>query len=134
ALRVRNGSAPTFQASEGSKVFQEFVKTFRGLCAVALADRQRLVRLAVPVDNRVGNLLQLGLADPLADRVVSLVDLDAVSGLAQLRRKPAGSLAVVGPDGQDEQLHRREPERELAAVVLDQDADEALERAEQGAM
>ena len=35
------------------------------------------------------------------------------------------------PDGNHPRLHRREPEGERAAVVLDQDPDEALERAEE---
>ena len=37
-------------------------------------------------------------------------------------------------DRNDARLHRREPEREVAPVVLDEDPDEALERSEQRAM
>jgi hypothetical protein len=38
------------------------------------------------------------------------------------------------PHRQHAHLHRREPERQVAAVVLEQDPDEALERAEQRAV
>jgi hypothetical protein len=41
---------------------------------------------------------------------------------------------VAVRDGQDDGLERRQPERELARVVLDEDADEALERAHQRAV
>ena len=37
-------------------------------------------------------------------------------------------------DGNEAHLHRREPEREGAGVVLDEHAEEALDRAEEGAM
>ena len=37
-------------------------------------------------------------------------------------------------DRQDDRLHRRQPGREAARVVLDQDPGEALHRAEQGAV
>src|SRR5436190_22961394 len=123
-----------FQTSEGSKVAEKLVKIFRRLRAVTLADRERVVRLAVAVDDHEGDLLELGFADSLANGVVALVDLDAVTGLAQLGRESAGRFAVILPDRQHAQLHRREPERELAAVVFDQDPDEALERPQQRAV
>ena len=48
--------------------------------------------------------------------------------------EPAGRLAMLLADGEHAHLHRREPERERAGVVLDQDPDEALERAEERAV
>ena len=50
------------------------------------------------------------------------------------RRDLARVVDVAVGDRQHDRLHGREPERELARVVLDQDADEALERAEQRAV
>ena len=41
---------------------------------------------------------------------------------------------MAEPDREDPHLHRREPERERAGEVLDQDPDEALERADQRAV
>ena len=40
----------------------------------------------------------------------------------------------VGHDRRDHRLHRRQPQRELAGIMLDQDADEPLERAEDRAV
>jgi threonyl-tRNA synthetase len=42
---------------------------------MALPDRQRVVRLAVAVDDHERDLLELGFADSLANGVVALVDL-----------------------------------------------------------
>ena len=42
-------------------------------------------------------------------------------------------VALVG-DGRDHRLHRREPHRQAAGVLLDQDADEPLQRAQDGAV
>ena len=41
---------------------------------------------------------------------------------------------MIGTDGNDANLNRREPEWKLAGVMLDQDPDEALQRAEQRTM
>ena len=48
--------------------------------------------------------------------------------------EPAGRLTMLLADGEHAHLHGREPERERAGVVLDQDPDEALERAEERAV
>ena len=81
-----------------------------------------------------GHLVELGVADPLADGLVAVVDLDAVPGVAQPVGERVRGVAVRVADRDDAHLHGREPEREGAAVVLDQDPDEALERAEQRAV
>jgi hypothetical protein len=91
------------------------------------ADRERFVGFLVAVDDRERDLLELGVPDPLADGVVAVVELDPVAGLAQLCRQRSGHLSVIGPSLHDPDLHRREPERELAAEVLDQDPDEPLQ-------
>src|SRR5204863_46332 len=55
-------------------------------------------------------------------------------GLRHTLRKRATTPAVVGADRNHADLDRRKPERKLAAVVLDQHPDEALERPEQRAV
>src|SRR6478735_76477 len=47
----------------------------RDALAAALAHSHRLVRLAVTPDNDVRDLLQLGVADPLAERLDAIVDV-----------------------------------------------------------
>ena len=100
---------------------------FVGLLSPMLPDGDRIVGFLVAPDDDVRDLLDLGVADPLAHRLVRVVDLDAE--LAQLLGERLRRLAVVEPDRDHAHLHRREPDRERAAVVLDQDPDEALERA-----
>ncbi len=46
----------------------------------------------------------------------------------------AGVVVGVGDDRRHHHLHRRQPEREAAGVLLDQDAEEPLEGAEDGAV
>ena len=104
------------------------------LPAAPLAHRERVVRLAVAVDDREGDLLQLGLADPLPERLVALVDVDAEPSASSRSPQLVDGPAVVLGDRDQPQLHRREPEGERAGVVLGEDADEPLERAEQGAV
>ena len=99
----------------------------RRLAAPTNADRERLLGFRVAPHDHVRDLFHLGVADALAERLVPLVDLDAVAGAAKLPRERAGSFAVALGDRQHANLHGREPEGERTAVVLDQDADEALE-------
>ena len=106
----------------------------RDALAAALADGHRLARLAVAPDDDVRHLLELGVADPLAERLVALVDVGAHACEVERADELGGSLAVRLRDREHAHLHRREPDRERAGVVLDQDADEALERAEQRAV
>ena len=53
---------------------------------------------------------------------------------AQLLGDGRGVVVEAIGDGQHDRLHRRQPQRQLAAVVLDQDPDEALEGAQQRAV
>src|SRR4029453_12921607 len=102
-----------------AKEFQFLVqlsKRDRALLAAVLADGQRVVGLLVPEDHHIGDLLHLGVADPLADGVVRAVDLNAV--VQELLRQRLRRLAMSLTDGQDPDLDRREPEREGAPVSL----------------
>src|SRR6266545_309399 len=122
-----------FAELELSKVLQETIDRGSGQSLLAAGAYRQLagLDLLVPVHERVRNLLDLGIADPLADGLVALVDVDAVAGAAQRLGDTGSCLAMRLPHGHDAHLHGREPERERAAVVLDEDADEALERAEE---
>ena len=84
-----------------------------------------------PSDEHIRDLLTLRFADLVADLLVAQVGLDAQPGLLQTVGDSclAYSCGAVG-DGQDLDLHRREPQRERAGIVLGEDADEALDRAE----
>ena len=46
------------------------------MLAAPLPDGQRFVGLLVAVDDDVRDLLHLGVADPLPDRLVALIDVD----------------------------------------------------------
>ena len=63
-----------------------------------------------------------------------VVDLGAQARGVQRRGGRAGGVDVTVGDRQRGGLQRREPERQLAGVVLEQDPDEALEGAEQRAV
>ena len=100
-----------------------------------MADRD-LARLgfALAHDQHVGNLLQLRLADLESDLLATLVDLGAQAGGSQRRGDFAGVRVLIVGDRQDGGLHRCQPQRERPGVVLDQDAEEALHGAPQGAV
>src|SRR6188472_3261379 len=112
-----------------AKLRQQLVERFRGLLPTVRAHSDRVFRLLVAPDDDVRDLLHLRVADPLADRLVGVVDLDPE--LVQLLRERPGRVAVVEPDRDHPHLHRSEPDRECAAKVLDQDPHEALEGAEE---
>src|SRR6476469_5531436 len=69
---------PCLPGTQGSKFGLEIPKRQGLLGPAVLADRERLVRLLVAVDDDVRDLVDLGVPDPLADGVVRLVHLDAV--------------------------------------------------------
>src|SRR5579862_1823751 len=123
---------PYLPGAKRSKLAPEFHERLRALGAAALADRKRLVALGIAVDDGERDLLDLRVPDPLADGLVGVVDLDPVG------REPRGEvvrrLPMALADGHDPDLRRRDPERERAAVVLGEDADEALERTEERAV
>src|SRR5918994_313133 len=118
----------------GPKTFNHFREAQGRLPAAALAHREGVVRLAVAVDDRVRNLLELRVTDPPAKGLVALVDVHPEA----LRLEPTAKLlygsAMGLAHGDQPDLHRREPEGEGPRVVLGEDADEPLQRAEQGAV
>src|SRR5262245_3543469 len=123
---------PCLPENKGSKFHPKFIERERALPAAVLADREGVVRLLVAVDDDERDLRHLGVPDPLADGVVGVVDLHAV--LVEPMRELARGLTVALAHGKNPDLDRREPERERARVMLDEDAHEPLERAEQRAM
>src|SRR5207248_2349695 len=112
---------PCFSGVQRSKPREEIGKRFLALAAAALADRQAAGALPVAEDDREGDLLELGLADPLADRLGGLADVGAVALGAQPVDDRGGRLEVALPHRQDADLHGREPERKRAGVVLGED-------------
>src|SRR5579885_28716 len=93
-----------------------------------------LFHLAVAADEHERNLLQLRVAYLRADLVAARVDLDAQARLAQVSRDLFGVIVHAVGDRQHRDLHRREPHRKRARLLLDEDAEEALNRAEQRAV
>ena len=68
------------------------------------------------------------------DLLVAQIDVGAQAGLAQRRQHLLGVVVAFRRNRGDDDLHRRQPQREVAGVVLDQDAGEALHRAADRAM
>src|SRR5689334_11682313 len=106
-----------------------------GVAAVAHADRDRARGgLLLAHDQHGGHLLQLGAADPSPELLVLVVRLDPQPLGAERGGDGARRVGEAVRDGQHDGLNGRDPEREVAPRVLDQDADEALERAQDRAM
>src|SRR5437016_14537872 len=100
-----------------------------------LAYRNAIVRLLLLAhDEHVRDLAKLRLANLALDRLAALVELGARADRDQL--PPHARAVIVEAVGhrKHDRLHRREPQRQLARMVLDEDADEALEGAEQRAV
>src|SRR5947209_18380524 len=87
---------PCLPGTQGSKFRPKISKRKGGLPAPVLADCQGLVGLLVAVDDDEGDLLHLGVPDPLADGVVGIVHLDAVA--CEPPGETAGGLAMPLPD------------------------------------
>ena len=98
------------------------------------ANGERSLRLLVAVHDHTWHLLELRIADPLGDGLVTLIHIGADTGVLEPRPKALDRHAMILADGDQPHLHRSKPERECPAVVLDEDADEAFERTEQRAM
>jgi len=73
-------------------------------------------------------------ADLVVDLLVAGVGLGAQAGGGKPRHHLAHEIIGVRDDRGDHDLARRQPERHPAGVVLDQDPDESLETAEDGAV
>ena len=103
--------------------------------ALARADRHAAAGGFLAADHQQeGHALQGLFADLVADLLVAYVGLGAQAGAAQQPRHVPGIGGVRFGDRQHHGLHRRQPGGQSAGVVLDQDAGEALQRAEQRAV
>src|SRR5215469_6987800 len=88
--------------------------------------------VVVAGQQHVGDLLALCVADLLLHPVIAGVDLNPDTVLAQPGRDSLQVIHVRIGDRDADNLHRRQPGRERASVVLGEDAKEPLDRAEQG--
>src|SRR5512142_1353029 len=124
----------TFLAVEQEGLSEERVERDGALVALPVdAERDRaLLDLLVADDQDERDLLDLGLADLLADLLAAEVDGGAQAGRFHLLRERLRVRLVALGDRQDDGLDGGQPEGEAPVVVLDEDAEEALERAEQG--
>ena len=84
-----------------------------------------------PTTNTYGIFSSLAAADPLAELIVGIDDVDAEALGRQTLDDLGGVRLVRLGDRQHPCLHRRHPRRERAGVVLEQHTEEALDRAEQ---
>src|SRR5919106_5609793 len=124
-------STRAVQSLEGSKVCEQILEARRRLPTAAIAHGESLLGLAVAVDDRLRDLLHLGIADSLRHRLAALVEVGPIPrGRDAVSDRPR-RLPVRLSDGNHAHLHGCEPEREGARVVLDQDADKALQRAKE---
>src|SRR5207245_1852144 len=87
------------------------------------------LRLALPHDGHVWHLLHLGIPDPVVAGLAALVQVGADTGRPQLRLHPARRPQLVVADREHAHLLGREPQRERAREVLDEEAAEPLQRA-----
>src|SRR6478672_1875637 len=69
-----------FSGVKRSKLFEEIRQRLHALASAPLADREARLALAVAEDDRERDLLELARADPLADRLLRLADVDPVPG------------------------------------------------------
>src|SRR5687767_6805469 len=99
------------------------------------ADRDGVLGgLAIPGDQHVRDLLKLGLPDLIANLLLALVQFHAEPGRREAIAHPAGVCKMPVGNRQHDHLHRRQPQREGARKVLDEQGDEALEAAINGAV
>src|SRR5262245_57405082 len=82
----------------------------------------------------VGHLAHLRVADAVAELLVAVVELGAQARGPQPPVHRACVLDVLLADREHARLHRRQPRRKRAGVVLDEHPDEALERAQDRAV
>src|SRR5687768_13703807 len=133
-ILLHSCSTKAVQSLEGSKVCEQILEARRRLPAAAIAHGESLLGLPVAVDDYLRDLLQLRVPDALADGLCPFVDVDPVARPLDALTKRARRFLMRLADREHTHLHRREPERERAPVVLDQDAEEALDRPEERAM
>ena len=88
--------------------------------------------LLVPDDQDKRDLLDLRLADLLADLLPAEVDRRSQAVRLEHPVEGPGVVLVALGDRQDDGLDGSEPEGKASVVVLDEDAEEPLQGAEQG--
>src|SRR5439155_3925779 len=82
--------------------------------------------LALPHHGHVGDLLQLAVADPVVEGLVTLVEMRADARGAQPLVQRACRRRLRVRDGQDADLLGSEPERKRPRELLDQESHEPL--------
>src|SRR5574344_10397 len=98
---------------------------------LSLIDRDKLCSgFLLAHDEFVRNLLQFPLADLVAELFVGIVDFHADAGVHQLAFHLLRVIHELLGNRQHARLHRGEPQRKIAHVFLEQDAEEAFDGAE----
>ena len=93
------------------------------------ADRDRaFLGLALAHHQQQRHLGQAMLAHLVVDFLVAQVGLDPKARRLQLRHHIMGIVVGIRHDRRDHRLDRRQPQREAPGMMLDQNADEPLER------
>src|SRR6267154_3376753 len=114
------------QSSDGFAERKSFL-----LLAAEPPQRNRTVgRLASADNQHDGHFGEAVFADLVVDLLVAGVEDDPEPGSATFPGDLAGVIRRLRSDRGDDDLHRSEPKRKAAGVMLDQHANEALERAE----
>ena len=125
------GGAPSFDEQLEEGVERHALEV---LAAVAPRGHRALLHLPVAHHQGEGDLLELGLADLRVHRHPAVVQLGAEAPGAEELEHLAGVRQLAVGHGDQLHLDRCEPGGERAGVVLDEDGDEALEAAVDGAV
>src|SRR5450830_461910 len=105
------------------------------LLLAALAHGHLAALLFLVADHQqIRHLLQLAVADPPAHALAAVVEVGADARLEQRAEHLVAVGGVPVGDRDDERLDRRQPRGQVAAVVLQQDAHEALDAPQQRAV
>jgi hypothetical protein len=118
----------------------DFIRRFRDeivnrtgplVAAAACSHGYRAVgALAIPYHQHVGNLLQLRLPDLISNLFLAVVEIGPETGCPQPVANRCSIVEMAVGNGQKNGLNRRQPERERARVMLDQDGNEPFKAAE----
>src|SRR3954470_6064143 len=113
----------------GQRLADEFLHAARAEIAAGAAPHRHgpFGGFAIPGHQHVGNLLELRLADLISNLFLAVVELGPQPRRGQPRPHCLGRGGVTVGNRDALALHRREPQRERARIVLDQDRDEPLE-------
>ena len=126
ALRATSGGcaslARPFAASSSARICWPSEPRRRSATLPSSASRR-------PTTAITGTLARRVLADLVVDLLVPQVGLHPQARGPQGCGRLSGEVVGVGRDRGDHHLHRRQPQREGPGVVLDQHADEPLQRA-----